>query len=88
LKEAAGGKGAIVFLEGDVGMGKGFLLRELESRTRQTGELTNAQFAAVSCYEETGSQNAYQPFAEIIEALYQASIDKKDKAKKILSIIE
>ena len=88
LKEAAGGRGAIVFIEGDVGMGKGFLLRELETRSRQISDMENVQFATVSCYEETGSQNAYQPFAEIIEALYQASSDKKDKAKKILSIIE
>jgi len=87
-KKACEGHGRIVFIEGSVGVGKTSLLGEVRKRVRKIHDLADSQFVSVTCYEETGSQNAYQPFVEIIDQLYSATIQKKETSKQILSIIE
>ena len=87
-QSAAMRKGRIVFIEGGVGMGKSFFLTEMKKRSSQIKTVEDVQFASAICDSISGTQSAYQPFIEIIDELYQSNRDNKEKAKKILSIIE
>lgn len=88
LKQAVGGKGRLVIVEGEVGMGKGAFLDALQEKALQKKELENTKFALAASYTDTDTKTPYQPFIKIIEELYRTSRSNKEKTKKFLSIIK
>src|SRR5579863_2524156 len=81
-------QGEIIFIEGEAGMGKTILLQMLQEQIRQFPELATTTFTYGYCYANTGSQNAYQPFVEILETLSRADKDRKDIAKLMFAFVK
>jgi tetratricopeptide (TPR) repeat protein len=55
---------------------------------RQFPEFTKITFTYGYCYESTGSQNAYQPFVEILETLTRAQAGQKNATKLMLALLK
>src|SRR5438270_6035116 len=72
--------GSVVFIEGVAGIGKTVLLKMLQEEVTHFPELAKTTFIYSSCYENTGSQNAYQPFIDILETLAQPGAKQKRAA--------
>jgi len=75
LISAAEGKGSTILIEASAGMGKSALLTTLEEVSKQNPALSNVKFVYGYCYEDTGTQNSFQPFSEFLSGL--VNIDKK-----------
>ncbi len=88
LTQGAQGRGGIVFLEGEAGLGKSKLLEMVQAQASQRPELEKARFVSGYCYEGTGTQNAYQPFIEILDALAKTGRKGSDIAKLVLTIVK
>ncbi len=88
IRHASIGKGNIIFLEGEAGMGKTSLLQILETAIKSKAELRQSHFAYSYCYEDTGAQNAFHPFLEILEILLKNDTDAKGVTKATLSVIK
>ncbi|HEX2094949.1 MAG TPA: AAA family ATPase [Longimicrobiaceae bacterium] len=69
LERGVAGHGSVVFVEGSAGIGKSVLIRKLIEKLLCTPDLKDAVVAYGHCYEETGPQNAYQPFVEILGSI-------------------
>jgi predicted ATPase len=80
--------GSVVFIEGTAGIGKSTLLKMLQEEAAQLPELERATFVYGSCYESTGSQNAYQPFIDIFETLTRTNVKQKNVGTLTLNIIK
>jgi tetratricopeptide (TPR) repeat protein len=76
-RDAAGGRGSIVFLAGRNGTGKSALIRALNANLGDEYEA-----AAVVCYE-TGVGNPLGPFGEVLRAL----ASKGARAKRVLEVV-
>ena len=88
LTEGARGHGAIVFIEGEAGLGKSLLLERLQTMAGETEDFSDARFVYGYCHEETGATNAYQPMIEILEALTKADQKGRDVAKMVLAVLK
>lgn len=73
LARGAAGHGSIVFVEGDAGIGKTVLLTELIGSEPTTPGVESTIFAKGHSSRDTGPQNAYQPFVEILAQLAQGT---------------
>jgi tetratricopeptide (TPR) repeat protein/energy-coupling factor transporter ATP-binding protein EcfA2 len=80
-KEAADGRGSIVFLAGPTGSGKSFLLKNLAARLADT----DVDVLSVLCYE-AGAGNPLGPFVEVLRALTNEHRGG-ERAKRILEIV-
>src|SRR5437588_8682567 len=78
--------GNVVFIEGIAGIGKTTLLKMLQEKVTHFPELEKAAFIYGSCYESTGTHNAYQPFVDILEALAQTDAKRRDVTRLTLNI--
>src|SRR5205085_4648081 len=76
------------FIEGVAGIGKTVLLKMLQEEVTHFPELAKTTFIYSSCYENTGSQNAYQPFIDILETLAQPGAKQKRAATLTLNILK
>ena len=88
LMEGAHGRGAMVFIQGEAGLGKSLLLERLQAVARETADLTDARFAHGYCHKDTGATNAYQPMVEILGALTKADAKGRDIAKIVLAVLK
>jgi tetratricopeptide (TPR) repeat protein len=88
LIEGAHGRGSILFIQGEAGMGKTLLLDMLQTAAHLSAELDNVRFTYGYCHEETGTNSAYQPLIEILDALTKADQRGRDIAKLILTILK
>ncbi len=79
--------GSVVFIEGVAGIGKTMLLKMLQEQVTHFPELAKTTFTFGSCYESTSSQNAYQPFIDILEALTKPT-KKRSAAILTLNILK
>jgi predicted ATPase len=88
LTDGAGGRGSVVFIEGEAGTGKSFLVQALQDQASKLPGAGKIRFAYGSCYEETGGQNAYQPFVEMLATLLAARGSAAGLGKLFLSIVK
>ncbi len=88
LGQAWNNHGRIVYIEGDAGIGKTVLPKMLEEEIKHYPELENANFTYGYSYENTGSQEAYQPFVEILERLAKTNAKQKKIADLPLKILK
>jgi len=80
------GHGCMAFIEGEAGTGKSFLVQALQEQTTQDAEAGKIRFVYGHCYGDTGGQNAYQPFVEILATLLKARGKAEDIGKLVLGI--
>jgi tetratricopeptide (TPR) repeat protein len=64
--EAAAGKGSLVFVAGQAGIGKSLLLARFRAYVGGDPALHDVRFANGSSYEMTGPQDALQPFRDAL----------------------
>jgi hypothetical protein len=71
LEEACEGRGSVVFLSGEPGMGRRALLEALEREEREERPESACRptFHAARCRPQDGQLNAYQPFAELLREI-------------------
>ena len=84
-RAAAGGRGAIVFLDGPTGSGKSFLLKGLGDAVAELGEDERPDLVSVLCYE-TSAGNPLGPFGEVLRALTSRE-RRGDRAKRALEVV-
>lgn len=86
LGRAVNGHGGIVFLEGETGSGKSFLLEALVDEVEERRELEEMELLNVSC-SELGAHDPLQPFGEILRKLTERD-RRRTKAKRIAEIVK
>jgi len=69
LRQASLGKGLVVFIQGDAGIGKSLFIEEIQQRVAASEQADNTLFLNGYCYRDTGPNSAYQPFIEILNSL-------------------
>ena len=84
-RDAAGGRGSIVFVDGPVGSGKSFLLNALAEDCRSSERKQRLETVSVRCYE-TSAGNPLGPFGEVLRALTSRE-RRGDRAKRILELV-
>jgi predicted ATPase len=82
------GNGSINFIEGSTGMGKTILLKMLQEKIEHSPQFEKPVFAYGYAYENIGSQNAYQPFIDILETLTKHGAKSKNVGKLTLNILK
>jgi predicted ATPase len=80
--------GCTIFIEGTTGMGKRRLLEEFRERARADPELHGSEFILVQCDQNSGSEDAYHPFIEVLETFEKPENKGKEIAKKAIKIIQ
>ena len=86
LTDGGAGRGRMAFIEGEAGTGKSFLVQAMQEQASQLPAAGKMRFVYGYCYEDTGGQNAYQPFVEILGTLFTASRTAGDLSKLFLTI--
>ena len=61
-------RGGVLFIEVPAGMGTSTLLKEFEDRAHRDLQLSETVFIGGECEQFTGTESAYHPFIEILEA--------------------
>ena len=84
-RDAAGGKGSIVFLAGPTGSGKSFLLKTFTEALAAEELDPKPEVVTALCYETTPG-NPLGPFGEILRALTNKE-RRGDRAKEILGLV-
>jgi predicted ATPase len=88
LQESAGGQGHLVLIEGEAGIGKSFLIDAFQEHTRSLKTSNEIRFVLGRCYEDTGGNDAYQPFIEILEDLLKPQKRAGEIGQLILKILK
>jgi predicted ATPase len=71
------GTGSTAFIGGIPGMGKTALLNEMQAQSSRIPELKDALFIRGDCHSDSGPQDAYGPFADILTNYSQRRENKK-----------
>ena len=87
LSQASEGHGALVFIEGEAGIGKSSLISQFKELASRTENAKQMRFVYGYCYEENGEQNAYQPFVEVLSTLLEVNKTASNLAVMFLSIL-
>lgn len=88
LRRGAAGTGGVVLVEGGPGLGKSLLVRKLAEELTRNAALEDAVVAFGYCYEQTGPQNAYQPFTEILDEVARSPVRKHGFLKALGSVVK
>ncbi|MBT3338154.1 MAG: DUF2791 family P-loop domain-containing protein [Anaerolineae bacterium] len=88
FEKASKGNGSFVFVEGEAGMGKTFLIKHLEGYVQANLKFEHLDFIYGYCYQESGEENAYFPFVEILETLLKTETEAKETVNAVLSIVK
>jgi tetratricopeptide (TPR) repeat protein len=85
-REAAAGRGSIVFLAGPTGSGKSSLVKALVDALASTDAQPKPEVISVLCYE-TSAANPLGPFGEILRAL--TNLERRgDRAKRVIELVK
>jgi len=87
LLQASEGHGALVFIEGEAGIGKSSLISQFKELASRTENAKQMRFVYGYCYEENGEQNAYHPFVEVLSTLLEVNKTASNLAVMFLSIL-
>jgi tetratricopeptide (TPR) repeat protein len=87
LLDALEGHGAVVFVEGEAGVGKSMLISQFKEISPKAKKIKQAQFAYGYCYEAMGEQNAYQPFVEVLAGLLESNKTASILGTLVLSVL-
>lgn len=88
LHDGSKKNGYIIFIEGEAGTGKSFFLKTLQERSTQVSGTNRSRFIYGYCYEDSGGQNAYQPFVEILATLLGKDNTRDNFTKLFLTIVK
>jgi len=88
LADGGANHGRVVFIEGEAGTGKSFLLQALQEQVSQMPGGARIRFVFGNCSEDTGEHNAYQPFVEILGSLLAPGRTAGDLGKLFLTILK
>jgi predicted ATPase len=80
-------RGGVLFIEAPAGMGTSTLLKEFEDRAHRDLQLSETVFIGGECEQFTGTESAYHPFIEILEAFGKPENKGRQIAEKAISII-
>jgi tetratricopeptide (TPR) repeat protein len=88
LRRGTAGKGSVVLVEGGPGLGKSLLVRKLAEEVIRNSTFEGAVVALGHCYEQTGPQNAYQPFTELLDEIARSPVRKHGFFKALGSVVK
>ena len=80
--------GCTIFIEGTTGMEKEDFWRNSENGAHKDRELHGSEFILVQCDQNSGSEDAYHPFIEVLESFEKPENKGKEIAKKAITIIQ
>ncbi|CAM5600483.1 AAA family ATPase [Streptomyces fumanus] len=69
LREVAQGKGGVFVVQGEQGIGKSALLKEVARRTQERSEAAPCRIVQARCLGSIGADNAYGPVVDILMML-------------------